>query len=245
MKTTRDAILYGELMLDQPVEGPRVSVDTILLASFVKARGKERILELGTAHGAVALLLARKFPSVLIEGLEIQPELVEIARNNAAVNGLAERVLFREGDLRKVREIYPAQSFDSVVVNPPYDETFSSRRSPRESEAVARHGTECTLEDVVTAARYLLANRGKLFLVLRAKRAAELMFLLSRERIEAKRIRPVYPAPGRDASVILVQATRSAGKGVILESPLYIQDGQGNYTKDLLAAYTTGVPKCR
>lgn len=245
METTMDAILYGELMLEQPVDGPRVSVDTVLLASFVKTRSKERLIELGSAHGAVSLLLARKFPSAVIEGLEIQPELVEIARNNAAVNGLKERVSFRQGDLRKVREIFPAQSFDTVVVNPPYDEAMSSRHSPRESEAVARHGTECTLEDVAAAARYLLVNRGKLFLVLRAKRTAELMFLLSRERVEAKRIRPVYPSPGREASVVLVQATRSAGKGVILETPLYIQDGQGNYTKDLLAAYSTGVPKCR
>lgn len=245
MKTTRDAILYGEIMLDQPVDGPRVSVDTVLLASFVKARGRERLLELGSAHGAVSLLLARKFPAVLIEGLEIQPELVEIARKNAVVNGLSERVFFRQGDLRRVRGIFPPQSFDVVVVNPPYDEARSSRHSPQESEAVARHGTECTLEDVVTAARYLLANRGRFFLVLRAKRTAELMFLLSRERIEAKRIRPVYPSPGRESSVILVQATRTAGKGVILESPLYIQDGQGNYTEDLLAAYTTETPKCR
>lgn len=245
MKTTMDAILYGELMLEQPVDGPRVSVDTVLLASFVKARGKERLIELGSAHGAVSLLLARKFPSAVIEGLEIQSELVEIARNNAAVNVLQERVSFRQGDLRKVREIFPAQSFDAVVVNPPYDEALNSRHSPSESEAVARHGTECTLEDVAAAARYLLVNRGRLFLVLRAKRIAELMFLLSRERVEAKRIRPVYPSPGREASVILVQATRAAGKGVILETPLYIQDGQGNYTEDLLAAYTTRVPRCR
>ncbi len=245
MKTTRDAILYGKLMLEQPVDGPRVSVDTVLLASFFKARGKERILELGSAHGAISLLLAKKFPSVLVEGLEIQTELVEIARNNAAENALDERVSFRQGDLRKAREIFPAQSFDAIVVNPPYDEAASSRHSPSKSEAVARHGTECTLEDVVAAARYLLVNRGRLFLVLRAKRAAELMFLLSRERVEAKRIRPVYPSPGKDASVILVQATRAAGKGVILETPLYIQDGQGNYTEDLLAAYSTGVSRCR
>lgn len=245
MKTTRDAILYGELMLDQPVDGPRVSVDTVLLASFVKVRGRERILELGSAHGAVSLLLARKFPFLLIEGLEIQPGLVDIARNNASANGLSGRVMFRQGDLRKVREIFQAQSFDAVVVNPPYDEAPCSRHSPQESEAVARHGTECTLEDVVISARYLLANKGRLFLVLRAKRMAELLSLLSRERIEAKRIRPVHPSPGREASVILVQAARTAGKGLILESPLFIQDGHGNYTEDLLAAYSTGVPKCR
>ncbi|MDO9508138.1 MAG: methyltransferase [Thermovirgaceae bacterium] len=244
MKTTRDAILYGELLLDQPVDGPRVSVDTVLLSSYVKVRGGEKVIELGSAHGAISLLLARRFPSAVIEGLEIQPGLVALARKNAAGNGLHERVSFREGDLRRIREIYPAQSFSAVVVNPPYDEAASSRHSPRESEAVARHGTQCTLEDVIRAAKYLLANRGKLFLVLRAKRTAELMSILSREHVEPKRIRPVYPSPGREASVILVQAARAAGKGVILESPLYIQDSCGKYTEELLKAYTTGAPQC-
>jgi len=244
MKTSRDGILYGELILEQPLDGPRVSVDTILLASFVKARGKERILELGSAHGAISLLLALKFPSAHIEGLEIQSELSCIAERNASANGLQDRVLFRQGDLRKVKEIYRAQSFDAVVVNPPYDEAANSRHSPSLSGAVARQGTECTLEEVVAAARYLLVNRGKLYLVLRAKRAPELLSLLSKEMVETKRIRPVYPCPGREASVVLVQASRGAGKGCVLEEPLFIKDLQGNYTQALLDAYKTGAPRC-
>lgn len=240
MKTTRDAILYGELVIEQPEDGPRVSVDSVLLASFVKTKGRERILELGSAHGAVSLLLARRFPDTAIEGLEIQSELVAMAERNATDNGLSERVAFREGDLRRVREIYGAQSFAVVVVNPPYDEVNHSRPSPLESEAAARHGTHCTLEDVIMASRYLLANKGKLFIVFRAKRVAELLCLLSRERIEPKRIRPVYPAPGRDASVVLIQAARSAGRGAVLEPPLFIQNEKGEYTGDLLAAYRIG-----
>lgn len=244
MKSTRDAILYGELMIEQPEEGPRVSVDTILLSAFVRVRGKEKVIELGSAHGAVSLLLARRFPSSVIEGLEIQTELVEMARRNAVENGLEDRVSFREGDLRTVREVYPAQSFSVVVVNPPYDEAACSRHSPRESEAAARHGTHCTLEEVVIAARYLLSNKGRLFMVLRAKRCAELMSLLSGQRIEPKRIRPVYPSPGREASIVLVQATRSAGRGIIFESPLFILDTTGEYTDELLEAYSIRGPKC-
>ena len=240
MRTTRDAILHGMLMIEQPEEGPRVSVDSVLLASFVKARRKEKIIELGSAHGAVSLLLAKRFPHVTVEGLEIQAELAALAERNAVENGLQERVAFKEGDLRKVREIYPAQSFGIVVVNPPYGEANHGRPSPLESEAAARHGTLCTLEDVIKASRYLLANKGKLFMVFRAGRITELLSLLSRERIEPKRVRPVYPAPSREASVVLVQAARSAGKGATLEPPLFIQDEKGEYTGDLLAAYRIG-----
>ncbi|HPD97553.1 MAG TPA: methyltransferase domain-containing protein [Synergistales bacterium] len=244
MKTTRDAILYGELVMDQPVDGPRVSVDTVLLSAWVNIKRNERVLELGSAHGAVSLLVARRFGYSFVEGLEIQKELVDIAIINAESNALADRVSFRQGDLRRVRDIYPAQSFDVIFVNPPYDEAQRSRHSPSVSEAVARHGTECTLEDVVTASRYLLANRGRLFMILRAKRCPELISLLSRERIEAKRMRPVYPVPGREASVILVQASRASGKGMTLEPPLFIKDGDGNYTPELLDAYRIEGTSC-
>ncbi len=242
METTRDAILYGELVIDQPVDGPRVSVDTVLLSSYVRVRTGEKVIELGSAHGAVSLLLAMRYPSSFIEGLEIQQKLVAIAKKNAEANGLLDKVSFRHGDLRKVRDIYAAQSFDVVVINPPYDEASSSRHSPRESEAVAKHGTQCTLEDVVRAAKYLLVNKGRLYMVLRAKRSSELLSLLSSERVEPKRIRPVYPSPARDASVILLQAANAAGKGLTLETPLYIKDSEGRYTEDLLAAYTTEKP---
>jgi tRNA1Val (adenine37-N6)-methyltransferase len=244
MKTTRDAILYGELVMDQPVDGPRVSVDTVLLSAWVKIKRNERVLELGSAHGAVSLLVARRFGFAHVEGLEIQKDLVDIARSNAESNGLAERVTFSHGDLRRVRDIYPAQSFDVIFVNPPYDEAHRSRHSPRESEAVARQGTECTLEDVIMASRYLLANRGRLFVVLRAKRCPELVSLLTRERIEAKRLKPVYPVPGREASVVLVQASRASGKGMILEPPLFIKDVEGNYTPELLDAYRIEGSSC-
>lgn len=60
MEITLDDILYGKLKLKQPLHGPRVSVDTVLLSWFVRLRSKDRVMELGTASGAVALILDRK-----------------------------------------------------------------------------------------------------------------------------------------------------------------------------------------
>ncbi len=245
MEFTRDAILYGELMLWQPEKGPRVSVDSVLLTAFSQVRPGERVLELGSAHGAVALLLARRFPeSGSVEGLEIQPELVEVARKNARENGLEGRVAFRRGDLRQVRNIYPPQSFQVVVMNPPYDEPGKSRPSPHDAEATARHGLHCSLQDVVQAARYLIANRGRLFMVFRANRTAELCRILEESAIEPKRIRPVHPSPEKDASVVLVEGVRAGGVGVTIQPPLFIHDKNGDYTPSLLAAYSVGGGSC-
>ncbi|WP_040348172.1 tRNA1(Val) (adenine(37)-N6)-methyltransferase [Acetomicrobium hydrogeniformans] len=238
MEITLDDILYGKLKLKQPLHGPRVSVDTVLLSWFVRLRSKDRVMELGTASGAVALILAKRWQKVsAIKGIDIQEELIEIARENALANDLEDKVTFERGDVREISAICPPQTFDAVVVNPPYDEAFKSRTSPKEGVALAKQGIACTLEDVIRASFYLLKDRGRLYMVLRAKRTSELCYLLEKNRMPLKRLKIVYPKPKTEASVVLIEARRNAGRGLRLEPPLFICDERGDYTPELLAAY--------
>jgi tRNA1(Val) A37 N6-methylase TrmN6 len=246
MDITRDDILYGELVLKQPVDGPRVNVDTVLLAAYCRVRRGERVLELGAAHGAVALLLAKRYPHASsIEGLEVQKDLWELSKQNAEENGLSDKVTFRQGDLREVRRLYKSQSFDVVVVNPPYDEIDRSRPSPNFREATARHGVACTFEDVAAAVKFLLRNKGRLYLVMRAKRLAEVCSKLTQKGLQPRRLRLVHPKPESDASVFLMEATRSDGIGMLVEPPLFIHGSDGSYTEELLRAYRIGDNLCR
>ena len=250
MTVTRDDVLYGALSILQPVRGPRVNVDTILLAAYVRdvfpREGKEKasLLELGCASGTVSLLLAFRFPFLRsIVGVDIQEDLVGLARRNAELNGLSDRVSFLSGDLRHVRHIFPPQSFDCVVMNPPYEEPGRGRPRSAPGERQARQGECCSLAEASDAFRYLLRNRGRLFLVFKAGRAGELLSVLSQRGIEPKRCRFVHPLPGRKASVILVEALRGGGPGMTVEPPLFIEDGKGEYTDALLKAYTKeGLP---
>lgn len=234
----REELLYGELKMRQPSEseGLRVNMDTILLADFTRPRSGERILELGCAHGAISLILARR--GFKIEGADIQPHLVEMARDNAAFNGLSELARFYEADLRDYRKNWQAQTYDRIVVNPPYGELSTDCASPSENRAAALHGSECSLEDVVAASKYLLDNRGRLDLIMRAVRAAELIALLERYNLAPKVLRPVYTKPGLDAAVVLIEAVRAGGKGLKIEAPLFVLDEDGKETRDYLAAYS-------
>jgi tRNA1(Val) A37 N6-methylase TrmN6 len=246
MTVTRDDVLYGALTLRQPGAGPRVNVDTILLAAYVRdtfpGRGA-RAAELGCAAGAVALILAYRFPQLSVAGLEIQEDLAALARDNAVINGLGGRVSFYAGDLREESPHFPPQSFHCVVANPPYEEPGRGRPSPSPAERAARYGDRCSLSDVSMAGRRLLVHRGRMYIVFRADRTAELLTELSEKGLEPKRIRFVHPLPGRKASVVLVEALRGGRRGMTVEPPLFIEDGRGEYTKELLAAYTKeGLP---
>lgn len=243
MEETHD-LLYGALKIIQPEEGAglRVNVDTILLAHFTRPKRGERILEIGCAHGAVSLILAKRGHSVA--GIDIQPHLIELAKRNAELNGLD--IKFLEADIRCYKELAPAQSFDRIVVNPPYCEAGASRPSPREELAAAEHGACCSLRDIVEASRWLLKNRGKLDIVMRANRIGELFALLDRCKTPPKKLRSVYPKPGECAYAALVEAMRAGAQGLVIEPPLFIKDTDGNETPELKEAYVIGEgDRCR
>ena len=248
MTVTRDDLLYGALSLRQPAGGPRVNVDTILLAAYVRntfPRSGGRVMELGCASGAVSLILALRFPTVTVTGLEIQEDLAALAEENALSNGLSGRVSVVRGDLRNSGTLFPAQSFDCVAMNPPYGEPGRGRPSASRADRAARQGIWCSPGDVASAARYLLKHRGRMYVVFRAGRTAELLASLSERDVEPKRIRFVHPLPGRKASVVLVEALRGGKPGMTVEPPLFIADGRGNYTEELLSAYTKEGLPCR
>lgn len=239
-----EAILYGFLDMIQPENGPRVNMDTVLLAGFAALKSGERAIELGCAHGAVSLILAKRFGGAFVEGLDVQPHLVELARENAGRNGLTENTAFRAGDLRDVRRLYRHQSFDAVVVNPPYEDPGFGRRSESEVNRVARQGELCTLDDVCAAAAFLLKNKGRLFMVMRALRLADTLAALRSHKIEPRLLRMVHPAPAKDASVFLLEARRNGGPAMTVLPPLYIYDDSGEYTEELMRFYRPEPPRC-
>ncbi|MDO5563153.1 MAG: methyltransferase [Synergistaceae bacterium] len=240
MSNKREDFLNGILKIEQPDEsmGLRVNLDTVLLSYFSEPRKNERILELGCAHGAISLILAYRGFNVV--GLDIQRLLIEMAKRNALYNGLEAKTEFIAGDLREYKKLWPAQSFDRIVVNPPYDVPENSRVSPSSPVAVALQGTECALEDIVLASKYLLKNKGHLEMVIRANRIGELLALLDEHNISPKEMRPVYSKPNMDAFIVLVRAMRAAGPSVRVLPPFFVKDENGDDTLELLSAYKAG-----
>ena len=241
-----DDILYGALKVIQPEvgDGPRVNVDTILLADFARFPLRAKVLEMGCAHGAVTLILVKRrrleYPGQIaptIDAFDINPDLIAMARRNAEMNDSDADVNFFVSDLREHRKNFSTETYDAVIMNPPYDEAGRSRASANSIMATAMHGECTTLREVASAAKYLLKNGGNFFLVIRANRTGELLAILSDLNLKPKRLRFVHPKPGRRASVVLVEAVRASGDGLAVEPPLFIHGLDGTYTEELMKAY--------
>ncbi len=81
---------------------------------------EKRVLDVGTGSGVIALTLAAEWPAADVTAVDVSPEALALARENAARLGLETRVRFLESDLlAQLAE----ERFDLIVANLPYIET--------------------------------------------------------------------------------------------------------------------------
>ena len=236
-ETTFDDVLFGSVKMIQPLNGPRVNMDTILLSAWVKIRsGMLEILEAGCATGAISLILAQRYRNVNVTGVDIQPELVQIANLNAENNNLSDRVRFIAGDIRD-KNLLPSGKFDAVVMNPPYSSLMAGRESPDDSRTKARLEISCTPDDVAEFSRRVLKSRGRLFTVFTSLRLDSFLSSMRDHRMIPKRLRPVYPKLNYNSGVFLSECVKDGGEGMNMLPPLFVRDENNNYTPEILKAY--------
>ena len=220
----------------------RFSLDAVLLAHYVSVRSKDRVVDLGTGFGAVALFLCAR-GCEQVTGLDNNPRLISAAQRSAAYNGLSERLAFRCGDVKQIRELFAPGVYDRVTANPPYRPLASGRLNPQPSLAQARHELSGDLADFIRAAAYLLKNRGRLAMIHLPERLADLCGELRLAGLEPKRMRFVHSLRERSPRMVLVEAAKAARPGLLVDPPLIVYEKPGQYCREILDYYTQTGPK--
>ena len=192
----------------------RPSTDTFLLGGFPVLRRGEQVCDLGAGTGLLGALLLTREPSLTVTGLELREDACRLARRTAQRSGWQERLLCRQGDLRRREDLPPAGGFDLVVSNPPYFPPKAGRVSPQETRSVARSEVVCTLEDVCRAAGWLLRWGGRFCVVSPPERLAELFAAMRAAGVEPKRLQLVQHGPDTPPSAVLVEGVRQGRPGL-------------------------------
>ncbi len=180
---TIDEILEGSLKIRQSKRGYRFNLDSLILAHFVDLKSRTVNLDLGCGNGVIALVLASRYRAIALARAGDSGRLWRrLARKNVEQNGLDHRVIIDTGDAREVKKIYQPHSFDNIVFNPPYRKLDSGRINPLPEKAIARHEIKGSLSEFLSASKYLLKPKGRVFTIYPATRMVELISLVSQKR---------------------------------------------------------------
>ena len=212
-------------------------MDAVLLGAFALTRQGEQVLDLCSGNGIVPMLLCARNRTIHVTGLEIDKYAVDMARRSALYNGLTERTAFIQGDIREARDFISPASFHAITVNPPYMRGGSGLLNPSNVLAAARHEILCNLDDVTAAAAYALKSSGRLYMVHRPGRLAEIIQSMSRHHLEIKRMQLVYPYIDKESNMVLLEARKGGNPGMIVEKPLIVYQAPGVYTPEVLELY--------
>jgi len=113
---------------------PRPETEHLVEAAIerLQSRPAPAIADIGTGSGAIAVALAQALPNAHIVALDISPIALEVARQNATRNGVAEHIRFVESDLFAASALLTDHLFDAIVSNPPYIAERERKSLPKE-----------------------------------------------------------------------------------------------------------------
>ncbi|MRN57201.1 tRNA1(Val) (adenine(37)-N6)-methyltransferase [Paenibacillus monticola] len=231
-----DDLLTHDLRIIQSDEVFSFSMDAVLLARFANIPPRGRVLDLCTGNGVIPILLTTR-TNASIEGIEIQPRLADMARRSVALNGLEQRVVIHEGDLRELHTVVGYGMYDAITVNPPYMPLNGSDLKLNSHQAMARHEIGCTLEEVIQACVRLVRTGGKVSMVHKPQRLVDIISLMRQNRLEPKIIRFVHPRAHLEANMVLIEATRDGKPEVRLQPPLIVYNEDNQYCPEIMDIY--------
>ncbi len=232
-----DSLQFGDLCILQKPEAFRFGTDSVLLADFPAVRRGDYVVDLGTGTGIIALLMASRHPDCRFAALEIQPEMADMAARSMALNGLEERVEVQLCDFREAAKHFGYGRFSLAVCNPPYGKAGSALLSQTDTKRIARHESDCTVDDLAQAAFDLLKTGGRLAVVFPAARAFEMMYTMRTHRLEPKRIRTVHATATRAPKLVLIEAIKGGGSMLHWMEPLVLSHDDGTPTDEWKRIY--------
>lgn len=239
-----DDFLGGRINIVQPRRGHRAGSDAVFLAASVPARSSDRVLDVGAGVGVAGLCLLARVPEATVTAVEIDPGLCALAEHNARRNGFAAQLEVINADVTLPGKTLGAlglkrESYDHLIVNPPFHEEGSIRPAPDRVTAhvMRKEGLAAWIKFCAAMA----APGALLSLIHRPDALGELLQLLA-GRFGGVKVLPLFPREDEAAVRIIVQARKASRAGLSLLPGLMLHAADGRYTEAAEAVLRGGEP---
>ncbi len=233
-----DDLEYKNLKIIQNKEGFCFGIDSVIISDFAKdIKNNSMGADLGTGTGIISILLSSKTKLKKIYGIEIQSDVADMARRSVKLNSLEERIEIINSNIKNIENSISRESLDFIVTNPPYKKLETGKINENKYKFISRHEYSANLEDFIKITKFLLKDKGALYMVHRPERLADIIELMRKYKIEPKKIRFVHSNINKEANLVLVKAIKNAKPFLKIEKPLIIYDEKGQYTDEIYEIY--------
>lgn len=223
-----DLFDYKNRFIYQFEEGFKFSLDSILLAEYVKPINNGKILDMCTGNAPVPLIMSLKMNASFC-CFEIQKEIAELASKSVSFNNLDDKIKIVNDNVLNIGDYFKEEFFDIITCNPPYfkvSETGYTNTS--DVLSIARHEIKVKLEDIFNLAFKYLKNNGILYMVHRAERLDEIILFAQKNRVPVKEIQFITTKEGKAPSTIIVKCVKNGKNGVKIK-PVVCVDNLKTY----------------
>jgi tRNA1Val (adenine37-N6)-methyltransferase len=194
---------FKKFRIDQDGSAMKVGTDGVLLGAWADISGANRILDIGTGTGLIAMMIAQRTNSeAKIDAVEIESSAYQQAVNNLV--NCPWNSKFNVFHL-SFQEFCQAANvkYDLIVSNPPY--FLNGLKAKEESRTQARHADHLPFEDLLEGAYKLLAESGILSVILPVDEGEYFERLARLTGFYLKRKISVLPNPGKPAKRYLLE----------------------------------------
>ena len=215
-----DMLLDG-LKIVQDTRLYRFTSDSVLLSRFAKAKKRDVVADFCAGSGIVAFhfyaLNKEKFPAMECTLFEMQEELSNLSKKTALYNDF-ENFQFVQGRLQDIPKIHN-EKFSLVLCNPPYES--GGFDNDKYHKAVCRKEITINLKEIAKAAAFALKYGGRLCMLHRADRLAEVCYTLKECNLEVKKIQFVAGRYEAKPYLVMVEAVKGGKPNVEILETIY------------------------
>lgn len=219
-------------------------IDSVILANNIKLKKQDVMLDLCTGTGVIPIIVDAKQKCKKILGIELQKEMYDLAERNIQMNNLSERISILNMNIKDIKAIRKyllkctgKDTVNCISCNPPYKQIGTGIKINDSVKDIARNEVECTLEDVFKTASALLNSKGKLYLVHKPERIADLLCYSRKYNLEIKEIRFMQPQINKKPSLVLLEYIKDGGVECNIREILVQYDKYGNYSEEIMSIY--------
>lgn len=208
-----DDLQYNDMYIIQDPNGYCFTSDAVILANNATVKKGDRVCDLGTGSGIIPILITAKNDIREAIGLELIDRQVDMATRSVEYNHLEGKIKIVHGDIKEADKLFGSGVFDLVVSNPPYGIVGTGEMKQDSWIARSRYEITVTLDEVIKSASKIVKYGGRVAIINKAERLAEMTNLMIKYGIEPKKLINIF-RKGDLADTVILEGVRGGKKGM-------------------------------